>query len=54
MTSVGRGHLVLLHDVLMGCLAYAAAYLVRYNFDLGLKEWTGLVQSLPGKYFRKL
>ena len=47
MTSVDRRHLVLLHDVLMACLAYAAAYLARYNFELGEKEWTGLVQSLP-------
>lgn len=47
MNGTDRRHLVLLHDVLMAALAYAAAYVVRYNFDLGGKEWTGLVQSLP-------
>ena len=46
MNVLNRRLAIIFHDLLMVALAWMLAYLIRYNFVLGLEEWRVLGQSL--------
>jgi FlaA1/EpsC-like NDP-sugar epimerase len=46
MNVLNRRLAIIFHDLLMVALAWLLAYLIRFNFNLGLDEWTALGQSL--------
>ena len=46
MNLFNRRLAIVLHDLLMVTVAWLLAYLIRYNFVLGLNQWSVLGQSL--------